>query len=245
MPTEGDAFTATSVNSLLNGLQGQYNNLTEDQFAEMALSREVLPALTPMDVLTTRTVTHNSDVYEDYEYGLPGVLGAIDFQQISTDGGSSYGPGTGDGWRIIAYTSDPSLAAEITLTSATNLQSSNLQYILVSLTVEVGEVDVVPALSSDVLDCFHLAIGFEDHLGNKYVIEDSIASYSKSATGRGSAHTFWLMDSATLSTAGANFVKSIFGLVVSRSMATDEDSAEPVPIARYIFSCEPFAEGAL
>lgn len=245
MPVEGDAFTAASINSIMAGLASQYNNLTEDQLAEMALSREVLPAITPTDVLSTRTVFYNSDTYENYEYGLPGVLGAIDFQQISTDGGSSYGPGTGDGWRIIAAGGSPSAAAEITLSTPTNLQSSNLQYILVSLTIEVGELDVVAALTSDVLDCFHIAIGFEDGLGNKYVIEDSIASYSKRATGRGSAHTFWLMDSATLSDYGANFVSSIFGLVVSRAMATDEDSAEPVPIARYILSCEPFTEGAL
>jgi hypothetical protein len=229
----------------LAGLATQYNNLTEDQFAEMALSREVLPAITPTDVLSTRTVTYNSDTYENYEFGLPGILGAIDFQQISTDGGSSYGPGTGDGWRIIAAGGNPAVAAEISMASSTNLQTSNLQYILVSLTVEVGEVDVVAALTSDVLDCFHIAIGFKDGLGNRYVIEDSIASYSKRATGRGSAHTFWLMDSATLSTYSANFVSSVFGLVVSRAMGSDEDGAEPVPIARYILSCEPFTEGAL
>ncbi len=245
MPVEGDTFTAASINSLLAGLATQYNNLTEDQFSEMALSREVLPAITPTSVLSTRTVAYNSDTYENYEFGLPGVLGAIDFQQISTDGGSSYGPGTGDGWRIIAAGGNPALAAEITFASSTNLQNSNLQYILVSLTVEIGETDVVAALTSDVLDCYHIAIGFKDGLGNRYVIEDSIASYSKRAAGRGAAHTFWLMDSATLSTYSANFVTSVFGLVVSRSMGTDEDSAEPIPVARYILSCEPFTEGAL
>lgn len=245
MPIEGDAFTAASINSAMSTLASQYNNLTEDQFSEMALSREVLPALTSTSVLSTRTVAHASDTYENYEYGLPGALGAIDFQQISTDGGSSYGPGTGDGWRILAYTGDPSLAAEITLATATALQSSNLQYILASLTIEVGEMEVVAALTSDVLDCFHIALGFEDGLGNKYVVENSIASYSKRATGRGAAHTFWLFDNATLAEYGASYMVSIFGLIVSRSMGTDEDSAEPVPVARYILSCEPFTEGAL
>ena len=252
MISDGDVFNAATVNTRLSAVVSSINSVPMGALAFGALRREHLPPLVD-GVRFPNGLTQgdaNNAAYDTYNNALsgdftPGVT--VDFQLYSADAPSApYGPCVGTGWRIPATGNSSAEAAEVVFVGGGfSLTDAALHGLLVFGCVEIGESQPDPGLTSPFHDCVQIGIGFRDASGARHVIEDSIVSYSKPATGRGPVSAWWYIRQEDLDEYGDGTVESVCVVIATKIIIENDNSAADVDVGSYWVSVLPIHGGDL
>jgi len=195
---EGDIFDASSLNTLVSAVTTALNDVEMTDIADEALTENHLPDLSFSSLFPSGYNARNpwgsgandpdggSGTRDEYECGLDnsGGAGTTNYQtfttaQASGDATAPYGPTSGpdEGWAIVALGGFTANAAEVSLASGVDLATSGQpNYLLCRGSVGIfwadGEAGFSNSSGQFTVTC--AAIGWEDDLGSRYIVEDSI-----------------------------------------------------------------------
>lgn len=230
---EGDKLDAASLNDRFSeaGGAGQgVNNLSQSDLDRRAFRQEHLPDIitssnfpnglvkyyAPSAVSAPYTNRLNTYVFPNYLVPIP------DYQtfDLSAPNGP-YGPPSATspgnrGWRIIADSNLTARAAEIEFgpLSATASNIGNYKGMLVKLGVEYSDFGTVMSNTPlEQLPAVAIAIGWEDNLGNRNIVERSIRLYNTFGEVKGSLNTFTFIKPDDIG--DGNQINKVFGVIAA------------------------------
>lgn len=272
---EGDALTAANINSRFSSLQTWVNAIPEESVSRWALRKEHLPSQTfgPSQTVElfpngfTASCTALGNAGFEYDNSLPyssGPAHPVNYQAISTTAGTSVAPygtlttgGAGDGWRI------PSLASKAAPmevdfgTAISSLGDYGMLGLLVRAQIEIFNAAtgtfnlLVNPLDAELSQtfmrrCVLMGIGFEDGLGNRYVIERTVRWNVLKGVTRGTISTSTKITDTDLAVGDGQIAK-VFGVIASQDWAdtalTNPPSAWDIVVRHYNISVMPLRAG--
>ena len=258
---EGDDLNAASVNGRLSTVGGAgqgVNNLSQEDVERRALRQEHLPSIiTPSDFpnglskrapITTLASLPYINTLNTLATGAVPVPGYQTFDLGAPNG--PYGPpaAAATGWRIVADLNDPAEAAEIgfgPLTASTTSESiGNYRGLLVRLSIGLDAVH--PGTSGPWGRqgvAVVIAIGWEDHLGNRSVIERSVRWYNYGNVIKGSLDVFTFIKVEDIG--NNNQISKVFGVIASASWGIANPSYHCPIIKYYNIDVLPIRAGGL
>lgn len=272
---EGDALTAASINAKAGtDLETPVNDLEESSIERHALDAPHLPSFSMSDIFSNGYEAGDgitAITAESYGNTLPLSVGPAypyTYQTFDATAGSAvaigyYGPvatSITNGWRIPAYQNNTSVAAEVTLASATNFTTAEIKGVICEGSIE-------PYLANDAaadgstratirpgLVCLAMAIGWEDGAGNRHVVERSVRFYSVRAVQQGNCSTATFLTPTDLAD-GDNTCAKIFMVVASvrpgatttnlRDYTGSATASDDLEIQHYNISVLPLKAGDL
>ena len=263
---EGDKLDAASLNDRFNEVGGAgqgVNNLSQSDLERRALRQEHLPRIITSSDFPNGLVKlspSGAAVSAGYINRLNDWTGATftvpvpDYQtfDLSAPNGP-YGPPTGvhpanRGWRIIADNNIAADAAEIEfgpLAASTGTGTvGNYTGLLVKLSVESDSFItgfLVPTNES--VPAVVVAIGWEDSLGNRNVIEKSIRWFNSYTAIKASLDTFTFIGADEIG--DGNSINKVFGVIASGVWGVNSQGYRPPTIRYYNIDMIPIRSGVL
>jgi hypothetical protein len=126
------------------------------------------------------------------------------------------------GWRIPSepgWVGSPSYPAEVTLASATNFDTAKIKGVLCRGSVQPisssRTTKVTGTLVSDYDTAVALAIGFEDGLGARYVVERSVRFFTERAVRPGNADTMTFLTQSDLNAGNGTCAKIFLAIATA------------------------------
>lgn len=263
---EGDKLDAASLNDRFaeTGGAGQgVNNLSQSDLERKALRQEHLPRIvTASDFPNglTKLSPSGAAVSAGYINRLNDWTGATftvpvpDYQtfDLSAPNGP-YGPPTGvhpanRGWRIIADTNVAADAAEIAFGPLTASTASNLIGNYTGLLVKLG-VEADSFISGFLSPTYAatpavvIAIGWEDNLGNRNVVEKSIRWFNSFTAVKASLDTFTFIEAEDIG--NGNQISKVFGVIASGIWGDNSNGYRPHTIRYYNIHVTPIRSGEI
>lgn len=264
---DGEAITAANMTSRFTELVTGLNALNAESVERESLRSDHVPAISFSSqfsggymAVAPEDVT-SGGAYDTYQNSLPVTQPAGPtyyptlYQTFSAAAPSApYGPpGALDragGWRIVAFQNASADAAEVTLDTTTDLATDGITGLLVRGAVELRDADDFPTgLGAPQRASVYIAIGWEDGVGTRHVIERSVRNNSIPAVRRGDLVTSAFIDTDLLDTEGGDGQVSSVFLVIAGGVRGDitgdaEDTTDP-EIRYYNLSVVPVKAGAL
>jgi hypothetical protein len=258
--TEEDPVAASAVNGTFTQISDYANDLPEEAVERHSLRGVHLPSLFPADLLPNGPEAWPAQIQprESYENSLPDTAGAypLDYQAFSVAGiNAPYGPSVGDvggGWRILAYNTITTNAAQVDIESggaAISLTTQRLKGVLVRASAYVDNATI--AISESPLnyhrDSVLVAVGWQDGAGDRHIVERSIRWYSTRAIWKGEVTTATLLRQSDLDGLGDGTVANVFLAVASaaRGFPSNPTRATPVVFGEYNVTAWPLHAGDL
>lgn len=272
LPLEGDAFDATDLNGQFTSVETAVNAIEVGDIQREALRRDHLPSTvdarftgsttrgqlqavsdpSPSDDVYNSALTINYTASPDNWQPSWSQFGS----NASTGIGSAaapYGPYTGTevGWRIPATRGDINWAAECRLDPAwgpgSAINGAGVDLLLCKFGVNVrGSTEQLDEQDATIVEAHEgtlwLAVGWEDNLGTRYIVERSIRAFPVEAVVRGNASIFGTVRGEDIP-AGRTLV-AVFGAINSQQLWCNESAQQTsqgtgVIINYYDFSYEP------
>jgi hypothetical protein len=232
---DGEQLASATINAKAGtNLQNAVNDLDESSIERHALDAQHLPSLAMSDIFSNgfEAGANPADTAViaggEYQNTLP-LYAAFQYPYTyqtfdSTAGGSAlavYGPSDwatngsahlGAGWRIPADPNNsPAYPAQVTLASATNFDTAKIKGVLCRGSVqpihESPFSNATGSLTSPYVAAVALAIGFEDGLGARYIVERSVRFFTSKATRPGNADTMTFLTQSDLNAGNGTCAK--------------------------------------
>jgi hypothetical protein len=254
---DGEQLASATINAKAGtNLQNAVNDLDESSIERHALDAQHLPSLAMSDIFSNgfEAGANPADAAViaggEYENTLP-LYAAFQYpytyQTFDTLSGVSvdavYGPTDyptlnhiGQGWRIPADPNNsPAHPAEVTLASATNFDTAKIKGVLCRGSVqpiyERPFSNSTGSFTSPYVAAVALAIGFEDGLGARYIVERSVRFFTSKATRPGNADTMTFLTQSDLN-AGNGTCAKIF-LAIATAHPGDDNWLPGRPLLSY------------
>lgn len=259
---EGDDLNADSLNDRFSETAGAgqgVNNLAQGDLERDALRQEHLPRIiTASDfpnglvkLAPTGTLVSNPYVNRLNDVaGVDLVVPVPDYQTFDLGAPNGpYGPPTTEdrGWRIIADSNLTANAAEIEfgpLTASTVTDSiGNYKGILVRLGVGYDSFAQGFGAPSTEYSAVAVAIGWEDNLGNRNVVERSIRWFNSFSVIKGSLETFTFIKPEDIG--NTNQINKVFGVIAGAHWGVTDPGFNPPIIRYYNLDIMPIRAGEL
>lgn len=255
---EGEAINASALNTKAGSLlETPVNDLDESSIERHALSTQHLPTLSMSDLFSSgyevvspaaAGVPGNAEeysnslpmsaantaypyTYQTFDNTAPGGSTVAYYGETSTSGATH----KFQGWRIPAYGNLSANAAELPLVSARNFNTERIKGVICRGSVEVyygnlvGGTGAPPVPAFIGLNSLAIAIGWEDGLGNRHIVERSVRFYSVEACLEGNASAFCFLTQSDLLDGDLTCAKIFMAIATCRpSQLTAEGAARGV-----------------
>jgi hypothetical protein len=232
---EGDDLSSSVLKTKMDAIAAAFDDILPEDIELEGLVESHVPGLGASDVFTAGYEGYSPQVVtamDTYQNGLPAAGAPLrhTYQTFSTVGANlPYGDGGASvqgGWKILAYNNVVADAAEVRIATPDTLTAWGLAGVLCRGSVHIQNqniISTVDMVQNTDRPGFAIAIGFEDTLGNRYVIERSVRHFDIWSMRMGTATTSTLLTQADVN-AGDNDLAAVF-LVLAGSTANTANAA--------------------